>query len=86
MYEEHGLTVGPGDVPANFAGMSFTASGEVALHGDPQLEKSLGLPENIRATRAMNGIVHQVFDPTVVEPKIIGTHEVANHQQHVTVI
>ena len=87
MKEAHGEDVSADDpTPAEHRDLAFTASGALALYGDEELEKKLGLPSYIRAVQSPNGVVHQVFDPAMAAPKFIGTHDVAQpHQENVLV-
>ena len=52
---------------ANFPYLAFDRHGLPALYGDPELEKELGLPDNIRAVEAQNGVVHSVWQPAGVD-------------------
>ena len=76
MYEQHGNIVEVGGTPSNYSEFAFTSSGEVALYGDPELEKRLGLPEHVRAVMSQNNVVHTTFDHTIEIPKYIGMHDV----------
>ena len=49
--------------PAAFPYLAFTAGGAPALYGDPGLEQELGLPDNVRAVQAQNGVIHSVWTP-----------------------
>jgi hypothetical protein len=88
MYESRGVMVGAGGIQhkGDYPGLAFTSTGAVALYGDDALEKKLGLSASYRAVQAQNGVVHQVFDPTVEEPKWHGTHESSGHVDAVTVV
>lgn len=87
MFEQHGQRISKPDVHReDHPYLAFTRTGEVALYGDEELEKRLGLADNIHAVQSANGIIHQVFDPHVEVPKFIGSHDVAQpHQENVLV-
>ena len=76
MFEQHGQIVGSAPDLSRFPDIAFTSSGDVALYGDPELEKRRGLPASVRAVQSRNGVIHEVFDPRMEVPKFIGTHDV----------
>jgi hypothetical protein len=74
MREEHPsmrLELTPETVPW----LSFDKSGNVLLYSDPTLHDEMQLPDNIKAIQSQNGITHTAYDPTAVNPKIHGFHE-----------
>ena len=86
MHLQHGRDVNPLIRQQDYPNMAFTASGKLALYGDDELEKRLNLPPNIRAAQTQNGVIHQVFDASLVMPKFVGMHDVSEpHQESVMV-
>ena len=84
MKEQHGESVAADVKEEDYPNIAFTQSGRLALYGDDALEKRLNLAPQIRAIQNQNGVVHQVFDPSVQMPKFIGTHDVDQpHQESI---
>ena len=86
MYEQHGKTVGTDANEEDYPNIAFTQAGKLALYGDDALEKRLNLPEQIKAIQTSNGIIHEVFDPSVQMPKFIGTHDVDQPHQELILV
>jgi hypothetical protein len=62
--EEHNVEIDFNNItPDAFPYLAFTAAGMPALYGDPSLEMKLGLPDNVRAVQASNGVIHSVWTP-----------------------
>jgi hypothetical protein len=62
--EEHNVEIDFDNItPESFPFLAFTSGGVPALYGDPDLETKLGLPDNIRAVQASNGVIHSVWTP-----------------------
>ena len=66
--EEHGSKYQPGVTAQDFSFIPVTATGESALFGDPDLHDKMNLPDYIKVAQAQNGVIHEVFDPTMVQP------------------
>ena len=48
--------------------MAFTGDNHPALSGDPVLEERLGLSDAVKAVQSQQGVIHEYFDPTAVQP------------------
>ena len=81
MLEEHGEKVSMINLHReDHPHMTFDRSGKIpTLYGDHALEQELGLAVDVRAVQSQSGIIHQVWDPTVVTPKFEGMHESSDH-------
>ena len=79
MFEQHGKIWD--ERWDSFPNIAYTSSRELALYGDTELEKRLGLPASVRAVQSSNGVLHEIFDPRMEVPKFTGTHDVETPHQ-----
>ena len=77
--EEHPADFDPTSDQHEYDWLAVGLHGENALFGDNTLEERLGLPDEIKAVQSSQGVIHQFFDPTQVQPAF-SSIQPAGHQ------
>ena len=74
--DQHGMNVSRNDInEKTLPFLAFDSQGNPLLYGDPVLHDKLGLPDAYRVVTGPTGYVHKSYDPSLVQPKVFGTHE-----------
>ena len=74
--DQHNINISQNDINEQTVPfLAYNSKGEPVLYGDPVLHDKLGLPDAYRVVTGPTGYLHKSYDPSLVQPKVFGTHE-----------
>ena len=65
LLREHGIIMAPEDITAEALPFISFRDETPMLYGDPELRESMGLDDHTRAVMSSNGVIHEMWTPTL---------------------